>query len=317
MKYILYTTLFLSLLSFDAYASGVADEVPENPTALPFTAVVTDPVSLAKGGTNLTQTSSVSSAVFGNPASVPFSSLKGDFSAGYSLWEPSGSRSDIMTVAGAGCIKGKVGIAAGFSYGLNQPYEVYDESGNPDGSFRPSDMRLGVGLSWRFVKFLSLGVNFGYARSTLAPGASYGAFTSDIFLMSSFSGVRLSAGVSRIGSKVKASYGSNLYSLPAAASLGLGYGKVFGQKHGIDICADASLYFTKEFSASAGAEYSFDGKLFVRAGYRYGGQTVVPSYASVGLGGCLAGVRIDIAYLIAGKDSPMANTLACSLSYSF
>lgn len=317
MKYILYTIFSLFIFSLDAYAFGVADEIPENPTALPFTAVVTDPVSMAKGGTSLTQTSSMSYAAFGNPASVPFSTLKADFSAGYSLWEPSGARSDIMTVAGAGCIREKVGIAAGFSYGLNRPYDVYDESGNPDGTFRPSDMRLVVGLSWRFVKFLSLGVNFGYARSTLAEGASYGAFTSDIFLMSSFSGVRLTAGVSRIGTKVKSSYGSTRYSLPGAACLGIGYGKVFGQKHGLDICADANVYFTKDFSVCAGAEYSFDEKIFVRAGYRYGGKTVIPSYASVGLGGRFAGVRIDLAYLAAGKDSPMANTIACSLSYCF
>ena len=55
--------------------------------------------------------------------------------------------------------------------------------------------------------------------------------------------------------------------------------------------------------------------VFVRAGYRYGGKSVIPSYASVGAGVRFAGVKVDLAYVV--SSSPMANTLGVSLGYSF
>jgi hypothetical protein len=55
----------------------------------------------------------------------------------------------------------------------------------------------------------------------------------------------------------------------------------------------------------------------VRAGYRYGGKSVIPSYASVGAGFKLFGVSLDLAYLIASGDSPLQNTLTFGLGYSF
>jgi hypothetical protein len=54
-----------------------------------------------------------------------------------------------------------------------------------------------------------------------------------------------------------------------------------------------------------------------RAGYRYGGDSPIPSFASVGAGVKFSGVKLDLAYLIAGGDSPMKNTLAIGLGYSF
>lgn len=53
----------------------------------------------------------------------------------------------------------------------------------------------------------------------------------------------------------------------------------------------------------------------VRAGYRYGGNSPVASYASLGAGVKLLGIRLDAAYLIG--SGPMKNTLAISLGYSF
>ena len=53
----------------------------------------------------------------------------------------------------------------------------------------------------------------------------------------------------------------------------------------------------------------------VRAGYNVGAKHVMPSFASVGAGVHFAGIKIDAAYLIGA--SPIANTLAVSLGYSF
>ena len=78
---------------------------------------------------------------------------------------------------------------------------------------------------------------------------------------------------------------------------------------------DAGYYFTGGFAAAVGASYAFDDMVFVRAGYRYGGKSVIPSYASVGAGVRFAGVKVDLAYVV--SSSPMANTLGVSLGYSF
>ena len=53
----------------------------------------------------------------------------------------------------------------------------------------------------------------------------------------------------------------------------------------------------------------------VRAGYRYGAEHVIPSFASVGVGAKFAGIKIDAAYLFANEV--IGNTTAVSLGYCF
>ena len=55
----------------------------------------------------------------------------------------------------------------------------------------------------------------------------------------------------------------------------------------------------------------------VRAGYRYGGKSVIPSFTSVGIGLKFVGITLDVAYLMADKTSPMRNTLEFGLGYRF
>ena len=131
-----------------------------------------------------------------------------------------------------------------------------------------------------------------YLGNTLAEGQSYSAVSSDIFLMSEFSSFRAAIGVSSLGSKVRSASGES-FSLPASATLGLGYGDVFGQRHGVEVLVDADCYFSGAFSAAAGASYTYNDMVSVRAGYRYGGDSVIPSFASVGAGVKLFGVRLD------------------------
>ena len=78
---------------------------------------------------------------------------------------------------------------------------------------------------------------------------------------------------------------------------------------------DADYFFKGGLAASFGATYAFDDMVFVRAGYRYGGQTVVPSFASIGAGVKFIGIKLDLAYLIASEA--LGNTLALSLGHTF
>lgn len=282
--------------------------------ALPYTAAETEASGLARAGACLAATSDVSCAAFSNAAAVPFAESSLDVSAGYTLWQPSAAGSNIIGAAGAYNIKDRLGVALGFRYGINPSYEVTGSSGSSAGTFTPSDMQLSAGLGWRFLPFLSVGATVGYASSSLAEGHSVGTVTSDVFVMASLSGFRAAIGVSNLGGSVTSAGGAK-FSLPTSAAVGAGYGRVFADRHGIDVTLDADCYFSGAFSAAVGAEYTYGGMVSVRAGYRYGGKTVLPSFASVGAGVRFAGARLDLAYVIA--SGPMKNTLALSLGYSF
>lgn len=284
--------------------------------ALPYVAVEKGAASLAKAGADLTETSSIAASAFGNVAAVPFSELKADFSAGYTMWQPAASKSNIITAAGAYNLGGKLGIAAGFSYGMNPTYEVTDGTGASVGTFSPSDMQIGAGVAYRVIDFLSVGANIGYASSSLAQGYSYGAVAADVFAMAVFSDLRLTLGVADLGSGVASASGTK-FSLPSSVALGAGYGKSFAEKHDVEVLIDANYYFAGGLAAALGAEYTFNDLVSLRAGYRYGGKSPIPTFASVGAGVKFSGVKLDLAYLLAGADSPMKNTLAISLGYSF
>ena len=281
---------------------------------LPYTAAETDAVSLGKAGADLTQTSSIANASFSNAAAIPFSEEKFDVSAGYTLWQPSNVKTNMFNVGAAYNLKNKFGVALGMMYGLNPAYDITSSSGTPNGQFTPTDMHLNVGLAWRFMSVLSLGANIGYASSSLADEYSYSAITADVFLMTKIAGVKATLGVANLGTSVTAA-DKKTYSLPASAALGLGYEMAFAGVHSLDFALDADYYFDGGLAAAVGAEYAFNNLAFARVGYRYGGTTPVPSYASVGLGAKFMGAKIDLAYLIA--TGPAKNTLAVSVGYSF
>ena len=284
--------------------------------ALPFVAADYSAAAAGKAGTSAVETSSVAFSSFGNVAAVPYSDKAADFAAGYTMWQPSNVPSNVIAAGGAYNLGSKLGFSAGMTYGAYKPYEVFNESGSSKGTFTPSDIQLKAGAAWRFLPYLSAGVSLGYASSSLAEGVSYGAFEADVFLMAKFSCLKAALGVTDLGSAVVSSSGAK-FSLPSAFTLGLGYEKAFADMHQVDVALDADYFFAGAFAASVGAEYTFDDMVSFCAGYRYGGNSVIPSYASLGLGGCFFGVSIDLAYALPIAESPMSNTLSLAVGYSF
>lgn len=298
------------------YVMAVLLPVISQAQALPFIAADYSASALSKAGAVATETSSIALSAIGNVAAVPFSDKTADFSAGYTLWQPSSVVSNVIAAGGAFNLKEKLGLALGMTYGLHPGYEIFTESGLSKGLFNPSDVQFNAGLAWRFLPFLSVGTNLGFASSTLAEGTSYGAFVADIYLFSKFSDLKVALGLSDLGSSV-VSASEARFSLPSALTLGLGYDKKFAQVHGLDISADADYYLAGKFAVAFGAAYTYDDMLSVKAGYRYGGTSVIPSYASLGLGGRIFGVCLDVAYVLPVGTSPMSNTLSFNIGYSF
>lgn len=304
MRKTLYTLALLAV-SFTAGAQ-----------ALPFTAADYDPVVMAKGGAFMTETSTSAYAAFGNPAAAVFADDRIDAAVGYTMWQPGGVSSNIITVGGTARLLNKLSLSVGASYGANTPYDIIDAAGNATGTFSPSDLQLNAGAAMKVLPFLSVGANIGYASSTLAEGSSYGAFNADVFAMAKLGGLKASAGIKSVGSKVKSASGAS-FALPMAAAAGVGYGAEFGEKNRVDVNVDAEYYMDGGVAVAGGASYTFGKLATVRAGYRHGGNTVLPSYASVGAGVSLLGVHLDLAYLVGVNSSPMANTLCISAGWAF
>ena len=284
--------------------------------ALPFVSADYSAGSLAKAGANSTEITQMAFASFENIAAVPYSDKSADFALGYTLWQPGAVSSNVIIAGGSYNVANKLGLALGMTCGMLPEYDVINGQGSNKGTFTPSELQVKAGASYRFLPFLSAGVNLGYASSSLAEGVSYGAFAADVFLMSKFADYKVALGLTDLGSAV-ISASDVKFSLPSALTLGLGYEKAFADIHKVDAALDLDYYFEGQVAASIGAEYTFNNLVSFCAGYRYGGESVIPSYASLGLGGQFCGVSLDLAYVLPMAKSPMSNTLSLAIGYSF
>lgn len=304
MKRIIQILLFLSI----TVAAGAQ--------ALPFVAVDYSSAALSKAGATATEVSSTAMSAFGNIAAVPYSDKTADIALGYTAWQPDFTDSDVIYAGGACKLTKDLTLSVGVISGMYPKYDIVDDSGLGQGSFKPSELQMKVGAAYRILPFLSAGAGIGYASSSLTDQLSFSALVADVFLMSRLGGLKVALGVSDLGSAVLSETGSR-YALPTAVTLGFGYDKELIDNHKIDLAVDADYYVEGAFAASVGAEYIFKDMISVNAGYRYGGKSVIPSYASLGLGCRLCGIGLELAYILPMAEVPMSNTLSLALGYSF
>lgn len=303
------TLFFLSVSVHAAFAftAGAQDE------AMPFSRIPQSASVISVGGVALTDSGNAFSS-FANAAVIPYSSSRMNAAVSYMRLHP-GSDADNRINAGLTFRIGKnFGIGGGIAYGMDSPYEITDESGTVTGNYKPSDLLLNIGLGWKFLPFLSVGADIKYLRDAVAEGYSYNAVSTDIFLMSRFNGVSIAAGVSSLGNKVSSSSGEK-YSLPSSFDIGFEYQLNLHEHHSLKLLADADYFFSRKFATSAGLSYTWNSMLTARCGYHYGGKSVVPSYASAGIGVKFFGISLDAAYLFG--SGILKNSLGISLGYEF
>lgn len=317
----IYAALTAALFAFGTPLAAQEDAVAGSSAALPFTAIQRDPVSAAMGGTLLGSSASGAPSAwssFSNPAALPYSRERVSIGLAYQLWQPSATNNLCL---GAGVnIKEKFGVSAGLALGLNPGVTLADDDGNAGEVFKPTDLQANVGFSYRFVKFLSLGVNARYAMSELSPEYKLSALLFDASLMASLGDFRIMAGVSDLGTRAGYGKSSDLsvsYPVPSSLDLALSWSRIFGGDHRLAVAADGRWYFSGfGIAASAGASYCWRELLSFRAGYHYGAR-LDGDYASLGAGVSFKGVALDFTILLAGSSNPMANTIAVGASYSF
>ena len=283
MKKIFIISFAALLASAAAFAQDGSESV-----AMGFCAVPRDIRSASMGGTSMMD----------NVAVRPFESTKLDIQASYAMYAPKSNSSSNIDFSVYGKIAGRLGLKGFFSYDAGQAYTPVDASGVASKtSYTPSDMLAGAGVSYAIINNkLSAGATFKYMSSNLAKDALYSAVAFDVLLAGHFGDFKVVAGATSLGGKVTTAGGS--YDLPSAVVVGGDWSRVFGGKHSIDAALELNYFFKGGLRAGFGAEYGFKDMLFVRAGYNYGGKTVLPSYASVGIAGKFKGIKLGVSMLL-------------------
>ena len=251
-------------------------------------------------------------ASFDNAALSAFGDNTLDAAVSYTSWAPSSG--NLFAGGLTYRLGSKIGITAGAYYGLGKEYDVYSNEGIKKGTFTPTQMQFNLGMGYKLLPWLSLGANVHAATETLAEGASYKAFSGDLFLMGHMDSFKFAAGVVSLGTPVKSSTGTS-YNLPSSVKLAGGYEDSFG---GIScaVYTDLDYFFLASgFSAAVGAELGWDEIASLRAGYHFASKnTPVPNYFSAGLGGRLLGFSLDAAVLLGGQ---LSGTVLVTLGYGF
>ena len=283
--------------------------------ALPFTRMVTDPALGGMAGAGFVSDCGAACTALGCSAGAAFSKEKGSVLASYMVAKPSGT--EYVSFSGGAHLSSVVGLYVGATYGMCKPYDLYDEAGCLCGTFTPNELFGGVGLSFKIAEFLSAGVNARLASQKIAQGSSCKAFCGDIYAACRVGSFRAALGAMNLGTSVAGTDGGT-YSLPSSLRLGLGFAlNPDGSRSRLEVNADADYYFESGFAFAGGASYSYADYIIVRAGYRYGGATVIPSYASVGLGTRIKGFRLDAAYALPLSGSTFSGTLSVGLGWNF
>ena len=226
------------------------------------------------------------------------------------LWAPGSVSCTVIGAQAAVRIGSSLTVEGGVSSFRDRPYDIYDETGAPGGSFSPYDLLINVGASYRIGKSLETGVSIKSVTSGIAENATGSAFCADIHAAYTGRGWYGGLAVRNLGPAVN--YGSGAYPLPALAAVYGGWKPL----DSLSIVAEADYLFAGAFMAGAGVEYAFRDMLFARAGYHYGDAArALPGFLSLGLGGKLAGFSLDASVLL------LSDTLSASfligLGYSF
>ena len=262
--------------------------------AMPFVHLDYNPASLAMGST-MAPTAAV----------LPLSDFTLAAGGAYKYYMPdiSGTKYYSGGVAGK---YGKFGAAVSFTRGTGE-----EISGS---GFTPAEILVNGGAAYAFTTNLSAGVNVLYAKEQLLSDYSNSAVAFDAFVAGRFDAIDFFAGVSSMGGKVS-SESTGDFSLPSAAVAGVGYGIDIAEYHAVSARIKADYFLSGAFAAGIGAEYSFDKLIFARVGYHYGGESVVPSFASAGFGFHNGMFCLDAAYLF-GSDV-LNNSFSVSVGVRF
>lgn len=291
MKKTMKKTIFIALaallsLPFGAAAQEAVDS-PSSSVAMPFLSIPRETKSLSMAGSDL----------FGGASSMLRDGSRLSAGASYLKWMGSG-------VTPYGCVNadvayntgGNVAVKAFISIDKGSEYELITEDGTPGETYSPNNMVVGANVAFAFTKEVAADVTVKRISQSIAPDASFSAFAADVILSAKLPvGVKLAGGVKALGTPVKE--GVKKYSLPMSAVVSAGYANAFSDSFALDAEALVEYYMYGALRASAGVEAEIVKMVYVRGGYNLGlGDSLLPSFASAGLGVKYSMVKAELAY---------------------
>lgn len=278
--------------------------------------VAKDPETLATAGVSMLSSDNIAWSSFGGAAMMPFHQGKLDAGASYStLGALSPGKRRVALSAGAP-VSDRIAVALGIANLGGDSYEIFDDQGLSGGMFTAFGMLASAGVAVKAGQSLGIGANVKYAQESLYSGApAISSVMADLSLAYHKNGLSVLASLTSLGGGVKGESGDS-YPTPSYLNAGVYYDLTFAEVHKLGLGALADVFFAGSFGASAGTSYSFKDMLFLRAGFHYStGEAPLPTYAGLGAGVKVYGVRIDFSYntmLESGNSG-----LCLSLGYSF
>ena len=263
-----------------------------------------DARSMSLGGLTTTTLSS-SNTLFNNASLVSF--LPGTFHLGGSYYASDGNHN--YSVAGYFRFGGNAIQAGWREYTCGEKRE----------------QALELAYSRRIARIFSVGVTGRYMNFRSATGSTSKALAANLSASCQIPMSALSQGSSLlIGARLNNLGGfiSGEGTLPLNLAAGSALDYYINENHRMLFGVDVAYYFKPDYyeglQVAVGAEYEFMQLLQLRAGYHYAPkESAFPSYGSIGAGIHLFHIRVDAAYLIAKKGSPLHNTYTLNFGFDF
>jgi hypothetical protein len=281
-----------------------------------FLTVSPDSYSLSLGGTGVISPANAF-AIYNNNAATALSPFKGAFAASYTMWQPTTTDNQLMSLSGFIKMGKRSAISLGSRLFLYPAYDLSNPQGSVTGAFNPRELSVDLGYAYNISGSFSASATVHYISSKLGTEAAGSAYAADLGLMYQPGNFSLGLTATNLGSKIDYGYGP--YSLPAQIKLGAGYRFSLQEKHLLTATVQAGyLIVNSGITAGIGLEYSYNNLISLRVGGHYGDpEKGIPSHLSAGLGFNFKGLTLNAAYLLVQKDSPLANSLSIGLGWAF
>ena len=281
-----------------------------------FLTVSPDSYSLSLGGTGVISPANAF-AIYNNNAATALSPFKGAFAASYTMWQPTTTDNQLMSLSGFIKMGKRSAISLGSRLFLYPAYDLSNPQGSVTGAFNPRELSVDLGYAYNISGSFSASATVHYISAKLGTEAAGSAYAADLGLMYQPGNFSLGLTATNLGSKIDYGYGP--YSLPAQIKLGAGYRFSLQEKHLLTATVQAGyLIVNSGITAGIGLEYSYNNLISLRVGGHYGDpEKGIPSHLSAGLGFNFKGLTLNAAYLLAQKDSPLANSLSVGLGWAF
>ena len=278
-----------------------------------------DTKAMGNGGISSVAPASAFS-LWNNSSATVLDDAKFQAGASYTMWQPDMADNKIFTVGAYGKITRFMAITAGFKQFSYNSYEVTNETGTIGETFTPKENSFGFGLAFKVMPKLSLSADINIYGSKLGDDFKASGVAFNIGATYKCNNFTAAITAQNLGGEASYTDGMN-YKIPSSVKVGASYGILFGNGGSV-VKPQAQVGFTMTDNSTVfgaiGAEYSYKSRVMASMAYHYGDEKkYIPSHLSIGAGVSFFGVNINAAYLVAGGELAIKNTLSISLSYRY